>query len=130
MQKKAIRAISGSKYNAHTNPLYLDLNILKIDDIYNLETVKFVYKFKNKILPTPLNHLFLPNDQVYERRTRQSNNFHVTKCRTTLATQHIKRNGPLIWNNLPTNIKLLPQIDMKQFSSHVTKFYIEQYKPI
>ena len=34
MQKKAIRIIAGGKYNEHTNPLFKDLKILKLKDIY------------------------------------------------------------------------------------------------
>ena len=33
LQKKAIRIISLAKYNAHTEPLFKTLNLLKINDI-------------------------------------------------------------------------------------------------
>ena len=34
LQKKAIRIITKSRYNAHTSPLFKNLNILKLDDLY------------------------------------------------------------------------------------------------
>ena len=37
LQKKAIRLISLAKYNAHTEPLFKTLNLLKINDIFTLK---------------------------------------------------------------------------------------------
>ena len=36
LQKKAIRLISGSKFNAHTGPLLKSLDILTLEDLLNL----------------------------------------------------------------------------------------------
>ena len=35
LQKKAIRGITCSNFYSHTEPLFKDLNILKINDLYN-----------------------------------------------------------------------------------------------
>ena len=45
LQKKAVRAISISKYNAHSDPIFKELNLLKINDIHKLAVIKFFYKF-------------------------------------------------------------------------------------
>ena len=39
--QKAIRAITRSKYNAHTEPIFKELNLLKIEDIYKIQHLKF-----------------------------------------------------------------------------------------
>ena len=41
LQKKAIRHVTLSRYNAHTDPLFKSLNILKISDIFKLYQLKF-----------------------------------------------------------------------------------------
>ena len=41
-QKRAIRVISGSEFYAHTQELFKNLKMLKLEDIYKLEVVKFV----------------------------------------------------------------------------------------
>ena len=41
LQKWAMRAITRSKYNAHTDPLFKNLKILKIHDIYKVNLLKF-----------------------------------------------------------------------------------------
>ena len=45
LQKKAIRIISGRKYNAHTGALFKTLDILTLDDLFNLNILKFYYKY-------------------------------------------------------------------------------------
>ena len=35
-RKKALRLITNSKYIAHTNPLFRQLNLLKINDIFEI----------------------------------------------------------------------------------------------
>ena len=43
LQKRSIRVITYSSYTAHTGPLFSKLGILKIDDIYTLQVLLFVY---------------------------------------------------------------------------------------
>ena len=42
-QKKTMRCIHNSVYNAHTDPLFRTSKILKFDDLYKLKVSKFVY---------------------------------------------------------------------------------------
>ena len=39
-----------SKYNAHTEPLFKELKLLKIKDIFTLAKLKFAHKFINNKL--------------------------------------------------------------------------------
>ena len=40
-----------SRYNAHTEPLFKQLHLLKVKDIFDVQCMKFWYKFVNKKLP-------------------------------------------------------------------------------
>ena len=51
LQKRAIRIITLSKYNAHTSPLFKMLNLLTINDMHSLQELKFYYKFLHNLLP-------------------------------------------------------------------------------
>lgn len=126
-QKRIIRIISGAKYNDHTNPLFQEGNILKLDDIYKVEVCKVAYKFKQNLLPLPLKHLFTLNSDIYVRESRQSNDFHVKKCRTTLASQHISCKGPQLWNALPSELKCSTNGSLKRFVSALSKHIIHEY---
>ena len=47
LQKKVIRCIAQSKYNSHTLPLFKNLSVLKIVDVYKMACLKLFYKFKH-----------------------------------------------------------------------------------
>ena len=51
LQKKAIRLITNSNYNAHTTPLFIKLGLLKIQDMFKLKLLKFYYKLSSNLLP-------------------------------------------------------------------------------
>ena len=51
LQKKAMSNISKSKYNAHTDPIYKEFNILKFIHIVKLHDWKFDYKMIIQNLP-------------------------------------------------------------------------------
>ena len=44
IQKKTVRSITLSKYNAHTEPIFKTLKLLKINDIFKCQTFKLCYK--------------------------------------------------------------------------------------
>ena len=48
LQKRAVHMISCSKYNAHTEPLFKSLNLLKVEDIFKIKILKFYYKYSQK----------------------------------------------------------------------------------
>ncbi len=43
-QKKAVRFVSKSKYNAHCNPLFSQLNVLKLQDLFQVSVSSFISK--------------------------------------------------------------------------------------
>ena len=43
--------LSKSNYDAHTDPLFKNLNLLKFHDIYVVQLGQFMFAFKNSILP-------------------------------------------------------------------------------
>ena len=43
LQKKAIRLVCKTRYNAHTDPLFLQLKTLKIKDIFQIQCLKFFF---------------------------------------------------------------------------------------
>ena len=44
LQKKAIRLITNSNYSAHTTSLFIELGLLKVQDMFKLKLLKFYYK--------------------------------------------------------------------------------------
>ena len=49
--KKAIRVVANRAYNAHTTPIFKELGILKINDLYQVQLYKLHYRKINNLLP-------------------------------------------------------------------------------
>ena len=54
LQKTAIRIISGSKFNAHTEPLFKALEILPLPDLITFMKIQFMQRFTHNLLPCSL----------------------------------------------------------------------------
>jgi hypothetical protein len=74
LQKRAIRYITHSHYNEHTEPLFKSTKILKISDLYTQQVILFMYDFYNNKLPKS----FLNSFQVH-----RNNNSHPYPTRHT-----------------------------------------------
>ncbi len=71
LQKRIVRILNISKYNAHTEPICKALRLLKVNDIIKLQDLKFHYKYENNLLPYYLqNLLFKTNIHSYATRSQ------------------------------------------------------------
>ena len=78
IQKRAIRLINLSKYNAHTEPIFKQFKLLKVNHILQMQEFKFYHKFKNNTLPAYLQHLnLLPNSSIHSHSTRGKTDLHI-----------------------------------------------------
>ena len=53
--KKAVRTITYSNYIAHSEPLLKELNLLKVEDLFELKVLKFPFKLYHNTLPPYFN---------------------------------------------------------------------------
>lgn len=67
-QKCYLRLINGVHPLADSSPLFLRNKILKLQDIINLEYLKYMCKYKKKMLPVTLNSLFIDKSHDYTTR--------------------------------------------------------------
>ena len=49
---RAIRLITNSNYSAHTTPLFIELGLLNVQDMFKLKLLKFYYKLPYDLLPS------------------------------------------------------------------------------
>jgi hypothetical protein len=50
VQKRAIRSVAKIKYNEQTLQLFNSLNILKLNDLFNLQMAVFMYEYNIDML--------------------------------------------------------------------------------
>ena len=132
LQKKAVRIISLSKYNAHTEPIFKHLKLLKVMDILKLQELTIYYKYKHRILPSYLLNLpFSPNIDIHDYNTRQQLDIHQPVVRHEYAKRSLRFDLPKVINNTPTII--LDKIhthSLKGFSCYIKNYFIQNYDEI
>ena len=51
LKKKALRIITKSKFNSHTEPLFRELSILKVEHIFQMQCLQLYYNVINERTP-------------------------------------------------------------------------------
>ena len=153
LQKKAVRILSGNRYFQiygeqagplpHSEPLFKSLEILKFDDIFNINIAKFVYLTISKESPDvfsewfKFSHLIHSHATTSASRVLRENYFDVgtVVASKTLFTKQshllnyggkmIQVSGPILWNSIPPIIQDAPSIE--NFKEKLKKFFLEQY---
>ena len=110
LQKRAVRVMSGSKYNAHTEPIFKSYNTLKFEDIYKLNALKFYYKYSHKELPSYFQEFCLERgSDVHTYNTRYRNQMKKTKTKHIFADRCIRSHLPVLIN--ATNLNIISKIN-------------------
>ena len=127
LQKRAIRTITLSKYNAHTDPLFKTNGLLKLPDIFNWCCLKFFYKLENREVP----HYFL-GDFLFENISHTYNTRHrgpiAHRVNTTHGSKCIRQYLPQLLGEIPPIIKEKTGTHSYQgFSNYVKNYLIGQY---
>ena len=135
IQKRAIRLITGSNYIAHTEPLFIQLGLLKVQDIFKLRLLKFYYKLCYGTLP----HYFDHYREIIKRqpvRPLRQHLIHPPFLRTVYAEctplyQLIKLINTLKTDKSDT---ILEKLDTQNcsysgFSYHIVNRYLNAYDP-
>ena len=106
IQNWAVRTVSCKPRRTSSLPLYLSLKILDISQIYKLQVLTFVYKYKCLLLPSIFKDFFRCTSDVHNYVTRQQFNYYPPKCRTDISKRFIKYSGVVFWNGLSESCKL------------------------
>ena len=116
-QKAAIRIITHSKYNSHTQPLFHQLQILPLPDIIKTANLHFIHSYINNNLPSSFMSFFtLNSDRTgLNYQLRNNNDFLVPLTRTDYFKRFPQFNMPSLWNSHPNEIKLItPRFKFKK----------------
>lgn len=129
LQKKAVRIIIGSTRLAHTNPIFVQLNILKIDDIVKQQALLLIHKKLNGLLPQNISELFTLKEET-GFNTRRIQHIVETFTDKRYRTNTIGWVGPRLWNSIAVPIfPLIQNIpNSKNIIKNITKsFFMQTY---
>ena len=128
LQKRALRIMTNSGYNAHTEPLFKQLYLLKVKDIFDVQCMKFWYKFVNKKLPNYFRDMFKYNHEVHDIGTRSHDQLHLYPTRTSGARNVLRHHIPELLNTFPKNfIDKIKTHSLYSISHHIKCYLIDLY---
>jgi len=73
LQNNILRACFFYLRHFHVTPLYSNFKVLKLQDMFQMEIAKFMFKFNNQMLPASFNNYFIKLDSVHRYDARQKN---------------------------------------------------------
>ena len=134
LQKKAIRIITHSYSLAHTDNLFKSLQILKIQDIFDMKQLIFYHKFINNELPHPIKNILTAET----RDLRAVHTAYFLKpppmTNTESAKLCIRYSIPAYINSFTTNpekefILNLPSLSILSLKTQFKKKILDSYAP-
>ena len=128
IQKRAIRYVHNSAFNSHTDPLFKSSKIMKIDDLYEYQAALFMFDYTKHILPNSFESVYKFRHEIQKNRlTRQSNQMHITRCRTKFADNLPLFALPKIWNKW-SDSTFSSNMSRNQFKTYLKVNIINKYK--
>ena len=140
IQKKTIRTISHQPYLSHSLPIFKELKLLRVSDIFQLKLITFVYESMSNSNPSCFHEFFHFNSSVYSHKTRQSNrgdiisyhiisyhiiSFHIISYHIT--SYHIISNHIISYHFISYHIISYQIISFYIISYHIISFHIISY---
>ena len=107
LQKQAIRVITCSDCNAHTEPLLKKLNLLSLSDILILNIFSTYYNLKNDKLPVCVTNMFSTFSRAHAHDTRLDMILDESHSQTASGELCIRQFLPKTVNNFDPDLKAM-----------------------
>ena len=111
LQKKVVRAISFQPRLSPSLPIFKDLKLLKLSDIFEFRLLTFVYDSVNKTSPCCFHGFFLFSSSVHQYSRRQASQGYLYLSRMNslqYGLKSIRYLGAKLWNALPVEFRNAP----------------------
>ena len=105
IQRKIIRIMTFSDFQARTTPLFLKLNILKLQDIYKLNLSLLFHKIHNNEIVGQHNLTNITSIHSHNTRLSHNINYFTNYHKTNIGRSTYSAAGNKIWTSLPSNFK-------------------------
>ena len=117
-----------NKQTAHSIPTFANIQLLKIDDIRQLQLLTFVYDCQNKLASTYFHHYFVKCSQVHGHGTRLTSRgdlFLGRKNTFQYGIRSIEYKGARLWNMIPSHIR--EEYSLSVFKNNLKRYILTQY---
>ena len=115
---RAIRTITFSKPDEHSEPLFKELEILKLTDLVTLQNALLMYHYYYNLLPSSFENFFQTVASIHSYNTRlaSKSTYYINTIKTNYGKFNIRFAAVKVWNHLDESIKHLP---LKTFKNKV-----------
>ena len=128
LQKRAVRYITCSRYNAHTTPIFSELKLLKLEDIFKIALLKFHFKYENNQLPQYFSNMFLTENVTHDHDTRQRVQDRPQRPHKSSSDKTIRYHMPTFLENVSDAIKEKTQTHSIQgFVAYAKYIFMNDY---
>ena len=110
LQKKCLRIICKVGFFEHTDPLFSETKLLKIENIYKLNCAQFIYKCYNTNLFNDFKSKLITQREIHNYNTRGNSQLRLPFTKLKKCQQSFFYVGIKIWNVIPLSIKLANSI--------------------
>ena len=120
LQKKAVRIVSNKHFRAHCTPIFGNLELLKLEDLYKFNVLSFMHKYFYSKLPSSFVSMF--NSLSDPNRTKS---FKVEKVKLKSLESFPSVVFPKLWNITPIIQKEIKSI--KSFKKTLFLSFVDEY---
>ena len=100
VQKKSLRLLASKPKSCHTDPLFKQMKLLTLPQLYTYSINLFMFKFHFKMLPNVFNDMFVYNQLIHDYQTRQYDLLHVPCSKSVVLSKSIRIKGVYCWNSI------------------------------
>ena len=105
--------------------IYANLQLLKFEDIYQLEIAKFMHRCCERTLPKSFESYFQRKNYSYNLRSKSKNPFRIQITHTEAYKRWLVNHGLRVWEGIDTETKKLPYYP---FKSKLKEAILNSYK--
>ena len=122
LQKRVIRIIAKVDKFHHTDSLFTKFEIIKFCRINDYMIGQIMIKAFRRLLPEPVQSIFVKNENIYDYNTRQRNDFHLPRPKSNLLKKSIAFKGVVVWKFIRKNIDV--DCSVSCFKRRLKRMYI------
>ena len=100
MQNKLLKVLFKRPFRTPTNELHNEFRLFKVEDIYRMNILKFVYSSVTKQSIDQFHGYYKFQRTIHDHDTRQQTLLYWKRPRTSFGDNMIKHVGATLWNSL------------------------------
>ena len=126
LQNRAARLVLGKSYHDDPNEMLITLHWLPVKARIDFKIALLCFKSLNSFAPSYISDLVIPYQPIRSLRSQASGSLVVPRTKLKhFGDRAFARAGPVVWNSLPEELRLLNRIDA--FKRNLKTFLFQKY---